>query len=378
MNFVAVDLGASGTRYTSDSGKVSMLPNNMVFLEPDKKTDLEPQDTNIESALEVKIVKDGDSKFFPVKALIGSMAERYSSNNERPSVMSNKHTQRINYVSGVVAAALSKIAYNLEDSIKLYVALPPIEVKTAKEIVKESFEGDYTVTFPKYNGGTTVKLSLVDVSCFEESFMAMLSYFFSVNGTPNEEAKKYLIGNVLSLDIGASTTDLAIVKNGRYLDMSGQTYKTGGNIARDYLIDAVRARYGFDLPIVDAETTMAEGRIQLGSKYEEIRDIVADAKKTFAKSVVSSMQGYFRQVNIPIQSIKAIIVSGGGSMQSQYIDENGEVVKTSEPMSFYITESLKEICEGIEVEPYGDSPRTANITGLFIRAKIDAVKAEKK
>lgn len=378
MNFTAVDLGASSTRYTSDCGKISVIPNNMVFLDPDKKVDIEPYDDSIESALEVKIVKEGDSKFFPVKALVGQMAERFSSNNDRPSVLANKHVQRINYVSGVLAVALSKLAYGLDEQIKLYVALPPIEVKNAKEIVKENFIGDYTVTFPKYKGGTTVKFSIVDVACHEESCMAVLSYFFTLEGIPNQENKKYLTGNVLSLDIGASTTDLAIVRNGGYLDKSGQTYKTGGNIARDYLIDTIRAKYGFDLPARDAELTMAEGRVQLGNKYEDVSDLVDEAKRNFAKSVVNQMQGYFRQVDIPIQTIRAIIVSGGGSMQSEYVNEQGETVKTSEPMSHYITEALKEICDGIEVEPYGDSPRLANIKGLFIRAKVEAVSQARK
>ena len=378
MNFTAVDLGASSTRYTSDCGKISIIPNNMVFLDPDKKVDIEPYDDSIESALEVKIVKDGESEFFPVKALVGQMAERYSSNNERPSVLANKHVQRINYVSGILTVALSKLAYNLDDQIKLYVALPPIEVKNAKEIVRENFMGDYTVTLPKYKGGTTVKFSIVDVACHEESFMSLLSYFFTVEGLPNADNKKYLTGNILSLDIGASTTDLAIVKNCGYLDKSGQTYKTGGNIARDYLIDAVRAEYGFDLPLNEADLTMAEGRIQLGNSYEDVSSIVDAAKKEFANSVVNAMQGYFRQVDIPIQTIRAIIVSGGGSMQSEYVNEQGETVKTSEPMSYYITQALTKICSGVEVEPYGESPRLANIKGLFIRAKVDAANQAKR
>ena len=33
MNFVAADLGASGTRYVSNSGKIQVLPNNMVALD---------------------------------------------------------------------------------------------------------------------------------------------------------------------------------------------------------------------------------------------------------------------------------------------------------------------------------------------------------
>jgi len=375
MNFVAVDLGASGTRYVSDSGKISILPNNMVFLNKDTYVDIEPFGTEISGALEVFIEKEGDSEFFPVHVLVGSMAERYSSTNDRPSVLLNKVAQRINYVSAILAVALSKIAYKLDDSIKLYLALPPLEVKTFKDLVKQNFSGKYTVKFPKMsNLEAGVSFEITDVLPFEESFMAMLSYFFDVSGVPKESASKYRTGNILSLDIGASTTDLAIIKNGVYQDKSGQTYKTGGNIARDYLIDAIRARYGFDLPIEDAEVTMAEGRLQLGNTYEIITDIVEEAKRNFAHSIVAQMQGYFRQVNIPLQTIRAIVVSGGGSMSSQYISDSGDIVETSKPMSHYITEALTKVVNGVVVEPYGEEPRLANIKGLFIRAKVDTAK----
>lgn len=374
MSFVAVDLGASSTRFTSDSGKISVLPNNMVFLSPEVKVDLQPYDGQIESALEVVIRKEGDSKFFPLKALIGQMAERFSANNERPTVLSNKHTQKINYVSGIVAAAVSRLNHELSEEINLYVALPPIEVKTAKDIVKNNFVGQYTVEFPKFNGGKSVKVNIVDVNCYEESFMAILSYFFEMTGVPKEKASQFMSGNILSLDIGASTTDIAIVKDGRYLDKSGQTYKTGGNIARDYLTNVIRGEYGYDLPPSDAEQAMSEGRLQLGNTYVDISKTVDDAKMTCAKGIATSMQNYFRQVEIPIQSIRAIIVSGGGSLHSQYVNENGEVVVTTAPMSSYITEALKEVCAGVSVESYGESPRLANITGLFIRAKVDVSK----
>ena len=378
MSFVAVDLGASSTRYVSDPGKISVIPNNMVLLDINTNVDLDPYDDKVENALEVTIVKEGDSEYFPVKALIGQMAERYSSNNERPSVLRNKHVQRINYISGIVAAALSRLEHGIDEDVSLYVALPPIEARTAKAIVSENFTGRYTVKLPKYRGGAEISVNVVDVSCFEESFMAVLSYFFDITGVPRASAKKYMTGNILSLDIGASTTDLAIVKNGTYLDKSGQTYKTGGNIARDFLIDEIRGKYGFDLPSNDAEVTMSEGRIQLGNTYADVSDIVAAAKSNFANSVVNQMQGYFRQVDIPIQTIRAIIVSGGGSMQSQYIDDNGEEVETSKPMSYYITQALQAVCPGVDVEPYGESPRLANISGLFVRAKVDQTKKLKK
>ena len=376
MDFVAVDIGASSTRYVSSTGKVHTIPNNMVFIEIGKEVDMKPYDSNIENALEVEIHKNGESEYFPCKVMVGQMAERYSSNNDRPSVMQNKHKQRINYVSIILATALSRVKNNTAEDIELFLALPPIECKKAKDVVKEKIVGEYIVKIPKFNGGMEVKVNIKDVTCCEESFMAILSYFFDMEGKQREYARKYLTGNILSLDIGASTTDLSIVKNGRYLDMSGQTYKIGGNIARDFLIDSVRAEYGFDLPIHDAEIVMAEGRLQMGNTFVDVSKLVEEAKMHYAKSVTNQMQGYFRQVDIPIQSIRAIIVSGGGSMQSQYIDSE-EVVITSKRMSDYITESLKEICPGVEVESYGDCPRTANISGLFLRAKYMATKAER-
>lgn len=377
-NFVAIDLGASGTRYTSDSGKISLLANNMVFTDVNKVIDMEPYDNNIESALEVIINKEGgfklnDEVIFPTKVLIGSMAERYSASNERPSVLRHKFEQKVNYVSGIVAAAISRLTSNVEEDIELYIALPPTEIKTAKKIISENFIGKYTVEFPKYLGGATVNVNIVGVNCYEESFMAMVSYFFTMQGTPREEAQEFMSGNVLSIDIGASTTDVAIIKNGRYLDKSGQTFKTGGNVARDQLIDYIVRDYGFDLPVADAERTMAEGRLQLGNTYEVIGNLITDAKKILAQQIVEPMQSYFRRIGVPIQTVRGIVVSGGGSMQSQYVNDKSEIVKTSEPISYFITQELQTICPGVAVVPYGDDARLANVRGLFIRAKVSQV-----
>jgi hypothetical protein len=236
MSFVALDIGASNTRFTSDNGRIDVLPNNMVMLGKETKVDLEVTDDsieNIKNALEVQIEKDGESEFFPMHVLIGSMASRYASTNKRPSVNGSKYSQPVNYASAITAIAVNKLMFNLAEDIDLYIALPPIEVKTAKEIVKNNFVGKYKVVFPKLNGGTTINFNITNVVCYEESFMAMLSYFFDMNGKMKESAKKYATGCLLSLDIGASTTDIAIVQGGKYLEMSGQTYRTGGNVARD-------------------------------------------------------------------------------------------------------------------------------------------------
>lgn len=374
MSFTAIDLGASSSRFVSDSGKISVAPNNIVALPDGQTSRITPDSTDIESCLEVQIVKNSGEacEHFPVNFMAGLIAERYSTLQDRPSVQTKKYTQRINYLSAIMCAAINYIKGETSENVWLYLAVPPVEIHEAREWFNKQLVGQYTVTFPKYMGGTQVTINVVGVKCYEESFMAATSFFFNMNGIPKEQNKKYLRGQVLSIDIGASTTDLAIIKNGTYLDKSGKTYRVGGNEARDYLRDAIMSKFDIDLDVESAERCMAEGRLQMGNKFVDISDLVSCAKIALAKKLIAHMQTYFKMMNIDLTTINAIIVSGGGSMQSQYINDDGEVVKTSEPMSYYVTSELQSISEGTDVVPYGDEARFANVKGLFIRAKVDS------
>lgn len=385
MGFVAVDLGASNTRYITGAAKVGIVANNMVWWHDSKLEDLnlDGRDKNLANNLEVIIEREGDNVAdspitFPVHALVGAIANRYSNNNTRPSGMTHKYKQEINYISALLACGLSRLNNCVDENVVLHLALPPVETNIAKDKVKSYLVGKYKITFPRVNNGVSFIVNILDTVCHEESFMAITSYLFNPSGSAKPETEKYLTGQILSLDIGASTTDITLIKDGKYMERTGQTYKIGGNLARDLLVEQVAERYEFELPVDAAETTMYEGRLQLGNQYIDIPDMIANSKQGFANRVVENMQGYFKKVNIPIQSIRAIIVSGGGSMQSQYDEGNGTMKKVSEPMSYYIVEKLKKICPTIEVEPYGDNPRLANIIGLFIMATFDEQKRRRK
>lgn len=376
MSFVAVDLGASSSRYVSDSGQISILPNNMVWLEDGQDPMINPDAEDIESCLDIIIVKNSGSpcEYFPTTALAGIMADRFTSVHTIPLVGVKKFKQKINYVSAILNAAVSRLKYGIPEDIDLYLAVPPMEIHDAREAFASQLVGTYTVTFPKYMGGTEVKLNIKSVQCYEESYMAASSFFFNMNGVPKEQNKKYLTGNILSLDIGASTTDLSIIQNGRYLDKSGKTYRVGGNEARESLIYAISNKYDIDLSLEAADKVMAEGRLQNGNTYIDVSDLIARAKMELAKKLMTHLPLYFKSIQIDMTTINAIVVSGGGSMQSQYVNADGEVVKTSEPMSYFVTQELLNFSSGTEVVAYGDEARLANIKGLFIRAKMEEIK----
>lgn len=383
-NFVVMDIGASSSRAASDGGRVNVIPNNMVYVDNTKKINMEPHIKgkdimeDVLASLDITITKTSGSpcEHFPVRVLMGDLAERYEPTNVRPSIMMNKTTQRINYISAITAIAIEKLVYKLSDNIYAYIALPPLEVKNHRDAFKDKLLGSYEVVFNKVNG-KTVKFNLLDVESNEESYMALMSFYFNMNGQKRPEAEPYTVGNVLSLDIGASTTDLAVVKNRVYQEKSGQTYKTGGNIVRALVANSIREDFGYEPTQEETEAAIATGRLAKGRAFVMMADKVDAAKRKFAESVVELVQDYFRTVNIPLQTVSAIVVSGGGSLSSKYIDENGLEVETTKPIADYITEKLKLVCDGIEVVPYGEDSRLANVKGLYVKAFVAKIKRQK-
>lgn len=382
-SFICADLGASSTRYCSDNGIIKWIPNNICIIEEETVTRLEKWgspsfEESIKQSLDVTITKiDGaESEYFPVRALIGDIAMRYSSSNLRPNSMASKHRQKINYISAITSMAVNRLTNNvLEDDIDFYVALPPVEAKPAEDYVAEQLLGTFKVKFNMLDKELTLRIK--SVNCYAESYMATTSYFFNIDGSLNREHADFLIGRILSIDIGASTTDLAIVQK-KFVENTGQTYKIGGNVVRDIVANYIQQEFGYEADNTTAEKVVVEGRVQAGNAYIDFSKFVIKAKEEFATQIVNSLDTYFSKIKMPLQSIRAIVVSGGGSMPGAYTTENGEVIKTSESMSYFIAEKLKDICGTIEVVHIDDEPRLANIKGLFIKASLDSFVRENK
>lgn len=370
MDFVAVDLGASSTRYTNAEGKVHYIPNNAVFIK-DMGTNLhnEAYDDIPENNLDVSIWKDGESKFFPMRVLVGSMADRFGVSMQRPSQLKKKVDQPINYMSAVLAVALSKLrCSDLGDTINLFVALPPAEVAENKFDMRDNLSGKYTVTFNKIgNDGVTLQFTINSVACYEESRLALTQ--FILDDKHRERISKFSNCNILSIDIGASTTDLAIFKKGQYINKTGRTFRIGGNLVRDAVTTELRNRFGIELPADEVDNCISEGRVQRGTKMIPIEDIISTGKERVANQIISRFDTYFASLDMSLDQISYIVVSGGGSMSSSYIDDEGKLHETSRPMSDYITNALQDGCDGVEVIYFGDEPRSANIKGLGIIAE---------
>jgi hypothetical protein len=373
MQFLAVDIGASNTRYVGSNAKVKVLPNNMAFIPTSTVVDLETEGSKVEDALDCVITAKNENGTFQQRVLIGSLARRFSPNNLRPENGSRrKFEQPVNIISVVVSAALAQIHFQIEEEIKLYLALPPSEVTYSKEEARKAFMGEYTVELLKFGGGLTKKVHIVDCVVRPEAALSLTSFFFGMDGQPRPEAEPYESGTVMSMDIGASTVDFCIAQDCRFIESSARTYKGGGNLAIEYLINRLSGEKSIQIPRDIAEKVMAEGRIFMNNKYVDVSDIVVAAKQELANTIVMLSLEYFNSIQTPISLINAAIVSGGGSLKSSYVDDAKGIVETSEPISGYILEAFKEKAPGIIAVDHSDAPRYANIHGLYTIAMFDA------
>lgn len=387
MNGICIDLGASSTRVTGMNGVIHFIPNDLIFKDRTELVDLETHLTGTDkmtdflTSMDILIEKVAGKPCdaFPARALIGDLANRSSATTLRPSVMMNKSKQKINKFNLLVAAIQQAYVYGVNNQpITLYVALPPLEVlpEIKNELANELI-GTYHVVCDKLGWETTICIG--NVKCFQESYMALAAFFFDFPSCKlnAEKASKYGKGYVMSLDIGASTTDVSVAKDMGLLEKSGQTIKTGCNVIELSIGNSIRSKFGYDPTHEELLQVIMEGRLLSGSSHVNVGDILRKAKTEFAQTIVAELQSYFRLVNIPLQSIRCIIASGGGSLTSGYVDEEtGEFIPTCPCISEFITKEFNNIVESIDVVSM-DDPRTANVRGLYIRMRVDAAQEAK-
>jgi hypothetical protein len=259
---------------------------------------------------------------------------------------------------------LASIAYevergNLWGKIKVFLAVPPIEITQAREAFK-ALIGRYKVTL--VGGGQLADdeqtFEITDVECYEESMLTCTSFLFSKRGPKHPE----LLGKTLLVfDIGASTTDVGIVKKGVYWDKSQQTLRVGGNMIRDALKDALYEKYEILLEGEELEEAVMLGKVEICGETENIVDLLNDAREHCAAEIREKLSTYFKRTGVDIKTLGAVVLSGGGSLSSGAGEESGD----TDSVGSYICKAL-----GLKGFYYGEEARYANVEGLVLRALL--------
>jgi hypothetical protein len=386
---ISVDLGASQTRFMNTvGGEVNTIPNRYTLEDNGKDIMLGKVSDNIQDNLDISIARitdlDGD-KYFPVRVLMGDFAARHSARLRQPQALESKHLQPINYYSILTALAIQvrKVRKDLTktEKVELYLALPPVEVRATKAVkyISDILKGRFIVGFNVDK--VKVDLHITKIHLLEESRLACMAYSFNTDLTPTQLGKDIYNDKktVLSVDIGASTTDLGIIKNASYRETSGGTIKKGGNFIAVELRQLVEQEHGFQPSVEDIATAVTTGKLKKGDKVLDVAGLLTQSKIKCASEMMADIEEYFTLQGISPNSIEVMLVSGGGSMAS-YVEGDEGKIETTKPLTYFLEREIKKLSD-VRVEYLSDNPninpREANIKGLSMKAKFDQVLLEK-
>lgn len=231
---------------------------------------------------------------------------------------------------------------------------------TSVEIASEAVTGFISVFYKEV--GIVPHPDNVKSSLYNGEY---LKYTYKEDATIVEvvENEKFRNGYVIILDIGGGTTDLAIFKDLELVENSKETIKRGGNNVEADVKRKIKSVFGYVPDNIRelVQTCVLENGVELF----DVSDIVTDSKETYTDATVQDILDYLETMNVPIQQVKGLLVSGGGATPSIY---KGEV--KSPAMSVVLEDFLRDYSPNIQTLNTGDRDlRSLNIEGSLIITK---------
>lgn len=250
------------------------------------------------------------------------------------------------------------------------VLLPPGDLEIGKLKIVNLLKSVPAVecTYPSVN----IPIKLKHVNVLPEGFCAYIATVYDKGSVIRKEAKSLLKETTLIFDIGAGTTDIAVVKDNKIIGVTMHSIDRGGNNVTQLVKKAIRTECnGLILPESDIAEGIIRGYVKDGSRQVPISDFVNMAKDEVAKYLISDVQSYLEETEFPIRTIGKILVCGGGAIDSS---STGGTKALSDAIITY----LKRLAPYVELVPLprdsltGEtlSPRELNVRGASILAAL--------
>lgn len=197
----------------------------------------------------------------------------------------------------------------------------------------------------------------------EKGDIIVLDNSSSVRMEEVKENKDFATGYMLVIDVGAGTTDVALVEDMDMIDRSKDTFRKGSNTVYGYVEKDIRRT----LEITpDNRDDVMNKCIQWESGTPHyVEDIVTKAKVTTARGLLEDITKWLEVLTVSPRSIKSVLIAGGGSLPSFR-----DGVEVSPALSEMLVDFLKDLAPNIQtVHTSGKSVRLLNLYGLFYMHK---------
>lgn len=213
----------------------------------------------------------------------------------------------------------------------------------------------------------TNEVTITKVRVLPEGHCAFVASLFERKGVLRQGREIYAKSMVLIFDIGAGTTDITMMQNGKSVISTRHSADVGGNNVYQYVNQSLKKK-GITLPNSAVQKGTETGYVKSGAKRISITRDIHEAKEFVAKKLINEVNSFLESNQISPQNIEYLLVVGGGAELSNRSD--------IKPLSEYIVAYMRRLSPNIGLVPYpvevvnGEeriiSPRRLNILGAGI------------
>lgn len=318
---LTIDFGNSQTRMVLSMGSkhdTKCLPNVFTQVSEDYEIPENYKSLMEEPSYLFKVHGSGEGTY--IGGLVASREARAA--NIKPSALQPKYRSistilSMNLVMYEAYQSLSRLFHAKLDQIDvtwdLVVLLPPVDManKAAMiEHVSQTTEIDFTEPEAHFN----VKYDSIKV--LPEGLSAFFAVLFDKNKNIRKEFKDFGDKSVLVLDIGAGTTDLAVIEDYQVIDSTRDTIRIGGNNLYQKISRALRER---DIVLSESRVQQGifDGYVQDGSVQHDIVDLIDKFTLEVAQSMTSAIRSSFDNNMYNPRDISYLLVVGGGAISGK-------------------------------------------------------------
>ncbi len=262
---------------------------------------------------------------------------------------------------------------DIDISFDILCLLPPDEHAYNKQAMIDLIAGIDTVTELVPVGDeenyTTAEYPVLCnmIQCYPEGITAFFGMCVDISGnkaTPNPDIEKYRKGYVLIIDIGAGTTDLAIMQDGMLKADSRMSIPDAGNHIISALtrnLKATKLRGRLQLGIKNVASIMEQGTVSEGDGVivEDCAEQLTAAKEELAEALSHQIANWANS-NSVVSLAKGILIVGGANVAAI---REGKIV--SPAIDTFLMPKLKTFCPYAElISLRNRDPRYLNLDGL--------------
>ena len=272
----------------------------------------------------------------------------------RPSSLEAKTDQLVTRLSLVmvlytaqylVAKELGVALGDVHLDIDFTIALPPLEHDISESKMADLIRGIDGIDL--FSPRISLPMTISNVKVVPEAVTAFFGAFYEeINGSLGEYPLNapFSEGYVLIIDIGAGTTDVALVKDTELQLESKDTFKIGGNQVESLLLNEVK-RQELGSPSESAiKEAVRTGFLTLGQQSIDMSETLESVKQIFSQKIQTELVRYFERISVDLLEIKGLLLVGGGGLPSM----RGNAITTN-PLSDYFMTFFKKLAPHCEL-----------------------------